>query len=358
MYKVIASANIVINTDASSLSGDEGEINQLIGEAYMGRALAHFDLLMIYGQQNCNGTLGVPYVTEYKGDDLSPARNTVSEVEAAVESDLNSALSYMSEDYEESSKEYFSINAVYAFMSRFYLYMQDWESARDAAAKVINSGEYSILSGTDYISSWSADEPSNSIFELAYSSSDYTSDSSIGNIYYGSSYGDIEATSYLYGLFEDGDVRVDEDMFTKEYSDDLARYQYRNVGKYPSVTGDLNITIFRYEEVILNYAEALWRINNSSTDALTYLNMIPENRDASDYTEIDEDNIMLERQKELAFEGLRFFDLMRTGSDIPYVDENQTYSTDGISYGDEDLAFPIPESEVNANSDMVQNDGY
>jgi hypothetical protein len=66
---------------------------------------------------------------------------------------------------------------------------------------------------------------------------------------------------------------------------------------------------------------------------------------------------MLERRKELCFEGFRFDDLARTQSDIPLVNEfQQTHG--GPTYGNYKYAFPIPLVELNANSGMVQNFGY
>jgi hypothetical protein len=67
--------------------------------------------------------------------------------------------------------------------------------------------------------------------------------------------------------------------------------------------------------------------------------------------------VLLERRKELCFEGFRFDDLARTGSDIPLVDQyRQTHG--GPKYGSYKYAFPIPTVEMTANSNMVQNDGY
>ncbi len=115
--------------------------------------------------------------------------------------------------------------------------------------------------------------------------------------------------------------------------------------------------MIRYEEVILNYAEALFRINAADPNALTQLNLIPTNRGAVAYTAINEDNILLERRRELCFEGFRFDDLARTGRNIPLVDPvRQTHG--GPVYGSYNFAFPIPTNEINANSNMVQNIGY
>ena len=116
-----------------------------------------------------------------------------------------------------------------------------------------------------------------------------------------------------------------------------------------------DIFIFRYEEVILNYAEALFEL--ADPDALTWLNLIPAERNATPYLGIAKDSILLERRKELCFEGFRFHDLARTGRDIPLVSPFQQ-SHGGPEYGSYKYAFPIPLVELNAYSNMVQNYGY
>lgn len=351
MYQTIAYANIVINANLTAIDGDESAINYYKGQAYAIRALVHFDLMKLYGQEHAGGKLAVPYVKEYASSNTDPARDSLDVFKEYIESDFESALELISEDY--TTKAYITKAAVYGLQSRYYLYTKQWEKARDAAKNVISEDQFSIVSGNNYINSWSTDEAANSIFELAYSSTDKIYYENIGSVYYGE-YDNVRVLEDLYDLFEDGDIRKDESMLVYYETDG----ECRNVGKYPSVTGETNICLLRYEEVILNYVEALWRLNNSDSEALTYLNMIPENRGASSYSEINEDNILLERRKELAFEGFRFYDLVRTGRNIPYVDSRQVYSTSGITYGSYNLAFPIPENEINANSNMEQNDGY
>mgnify|MGYP001107752692 CR=1 FL=1 len=55
IYEVIASCNILIGLDPSQIEGDLAEISHFIGQAYAIRALAHFDLLKLYGQQHVTG---------------------------------------------------------------------------------------------------------------------------------------------------------------------------------------------------------------------------------------------------------------------------------------------------------------
>lgn len=352
MYKVVASANVIIGASTDDIADynlKKDEVDDIIGQAYAIRALAHFDLMKLYGQKHTGGNLGVPYVLVYKGEETAPARNTISEVNAYIEADLKEAKLLIG----SGSYNYFSLDAVYALEARFFLYTEQWEKARDAAAKVIERANFKILSATDYVSSFGIDQSANSIFELEYSGTDKLGNTSLGEIYNGSAYGDIEACENLYNLFEEGDVRIGDDIFAKN-----ANGEYRNIGKFPTDQGDHNLSLFRYEEVILNYAEALFRINSSDANALIYLNMIPENRDATSYAEVNENNILIERRKELCFEGFAFDDLMRTGQGLPYVEEKKDYLPIGVSYGDSRLAFPIPAHEMNANSNMEQNDKY
>ncbi|VAV84450.1 hypothetical protein MNBD_BACTEROID02-128, partial [hydrothermal vent metagenome] len=116
--------------------------------------------------------------------------------------------------------------------------------------------------------------------------------------------------------------------------------------------------LIRIEEIVLNYAEALFEINNADPVALTQLNLITSNRGATAYTSpLSKDDILNERRKELMFEGFRFDDLTRTGTDIDVLGSNQNFIRT-LSYPNNLFAYPIPNDETNANSNMVQNNGY
>ncbi len=83
-YRVISSANLIIGTDLETITGDVEFAKHLQGEALALRALVHFDLLRNYGQQFVGGDLGIPYVTEFKGNEESPARLTYNEVKSKI----------------------------------------------------------------------------------------------------------------------------------------------------------------------------------------------------------------------------------------------------------------------------------
>lgn len=108
---------------------------------------------------------------------------------------------------------------------------------------------------------------------------------------------------------------------------------------------------------MLTYAEALARTGDSN-NALVYINEIAKNRGVSVYTSLKVEDILKERRKELAFEGFRFDDLVRTGRGIPFVDKLRQGFKESIKPGDYRLAFPIPNIELATNPNMKQNKGY
>jgi hypothetical protein len=355
IYEVIASCNILIGLDPAAIEGDLAEINHYIGQAYALRALGHFDLLKLFGQQHVTGgnDVGIPYIKEYKGEDLTPSRNTVTEVKGFIESDLASALSMMSDALNDPSHVYMSTWGAHALQSRVALYFGEWGKVITAAEAVINSGEYMIIPEAEFISSWFTKSSPNSIFELAYSTTDNNNISGLSQIYRGAAYGDIEALADIQTIFDDGDVRADTNFMI---GIGIETGLLRNLGKYPSADYSDNINLIRYEEVILSYAEALVESGRAG-DALTQLNLLTAARGAQPWTEATKANVLQERRRELCFEGFRHDDLARNGMDIPEVDPlKQTHG--GPAYGSYNYAYPIPEVEMNANSNMVQNKDY
>jgi len=358
LYTVIGSANIVIN--AEGITGDEAEVNQIKGQAYVIRALAHFDLLTFYGQQNVNGgglsSLGVPYVTAFRDENsLFPARNTVQEVRDMAYADLTTAKGLM--DDSVGNVEYINTYAASAVEARIANYFGDWQRSLDAAEEVILSTNFSVISKDAFLNSFSIDGASNSIFEIAASETDNEGINGLANIYQQGSYGDVIALPNLAAIYEDTDVRgvttADKEGVITEY----ANGTLRNTGKYPSYAPYKdNISVIRYEEMVLIYAEALLETTNPA-EALIWLNKIPAERGATLYDAATKSNILLERRKELAFEGFRFHDLARTKMDIPFVDVALQLH-EGPTYGSFNYALPIPLAEDDANANLPQNFGY
>ncbi|MCY3997866.1 MAG: RagB/SusD family nutrient uptake outer membrane protein [Flavobacteriaceae bacterium] len=349
-YDAIAPANIIINQDLSGIEGDAAAMKSIQAQAQFVRAIAHFDLLRNYGQQHLSGNLGVPIVTEFKGEELSPARNTVEEVKGAIYADLETAYNNISDG--STNKSFPSKWAAKALESRVALYFGEWDRAATAAKQVIDNGGFKILEPDAYVSSWEGSYAANSIFELAFSETDNRGINGLAYIYRGCSYGDVEVLPSVLNLYEEGDVR--RGIIANETC--RGNTKLINKAKWPETnTQDDNVVVIRIEEIILNYAEAL--LEQGQTDAaIAELNKITSKRGASAYTSVTKQDILNERRKELIFEGFQFFDYQRTRLAIPVTPghNNQTE----ISSTDHRRIFPIPTYELESNANMVQNDGY
>ena len=357
-YTVIGSANIIIN--AEGITGDEEVINHIKGQAYAMRALAHFDLVTFYGQQHVNGggqsAVGVPYVTEFRNEDeLFPARVSVQQVKENAYADLAMAQDLMGT---ANTKEFISIYAAYAIEARIANYFGEHARALEAANFVIDSGLFTVATEENFLASFATKTFSNSIFEIAARETDNEGINGIAMIYNQTNYGDVIVLPNLVAIYEEGDVRGSSPFTVGSQPTTvigkLPNGTYRNVGKYPSLAPyDDNIVVIRIEEMYLIKAEAML----GTEEGLDALNMVAGNRGGSEYTAATIENVLLERRKELAFEGFRFHDLARMGMDIPFLDPTlQTHG--GPAYGSFKFAMPLPAGEVDANANLTQNAGY
>ncbi|HKJ79346.1 MAG TPA: RagB/SusD family nutrient uptake outer membrane protein, partial [Prolixibacteraceae bacterium] len=299
---------------------------------------------------------GIPYITEYistyEGNQIAPSRDEVENNRDSIMADISAGLSLLQEDFNDASKQFITTHAAQALKARVALYFEDWETAKNAALNVVNSDSFQVATVSEYFNTWANDAAVNSIFELAFSTTDNLDFNSLSNIYRGSDYGDIEVLDNLLTIFDEDDIRIDSRMIGYEKIEE--KELLRNLGKYPSANYSDNVSLIRYEEVILTLAEA--KLELGENDALQYLNLIPAQRNAMPYKKATKENILKERRREFCFEGFRFDDLARTGQDIPLVSLKQTHG--GPEYGSYKFAFPIPVAELNANPKMEQNSGY
>ena len=358
IYQAIGNANIVINKQGAT--GDAAQLDHLKGQAYAMRALGHFDLLRLFGQQFITGqggmgALGVPYVTTFRvAGNLFPSRESVQQNYDNIMKDLDQAIVLMNPSLDNQTKHYFTSYSAHALKARIATYFKKYDIAEKEAGIVVNSGRYTIATATNYANTFSQKSTANVIFSIAMNANDNLGNNSLANIYRGAAYGDIVALKDLYDAYGNGDIRKTATFISQNGT---STAEYRNIGKYPSTASPVDdVPVIRFEEVVLLYAEAL--LNNGKTpEALIELNKIPSNRNAAPYASATMQNILLERRKELAFEGFRFDDLARTGMDMPLVDNlRQRYGV--VKFGEYKYAFPIPQAEISANNNVKQNFGY
>ncbi len=151
-YQGIVNANKVID------KAQEGtdRMNHVIGEMYYLRAFFYLNLVTIWGRpynQDPETNLGVPIILDAEPNvDSLPPRASVKDVYDLIISDLTTAADLMSNFTRESSEYdiYASEQAANALLSRVYLYMEDNTKAAEFATKVITSGKFELLQGSDY----------------------------------------------------------------------------------------------------------------------------------------------------------------------------------------------------------------
>lgn len=366
-YRVIANANLAL-TQAETItfpSGQTVESNQLKGELLASRSLAYFDLLRLFSQPY-NFTAdashpGVPLILEPAGEIISPARATVAEVYTQIIADLKAAESLLKPDKKNG---YFNRAAAQALLAKIYLYQEDWENAEIYASKVIDGGLYTLLSNANYIASWGTKFSIESLFEIGFSSSDNNSANSIGYLTEPGAYGELLATEDLYDQYTATDVR--RSLIIKGTRATAENPAYI-IKKYPNGVSsrDDNIKVLRLSEVYLIRAEAraeMARAGNTSktAGANADLNAIVKRADPTAAT-IDlsgvnlVDRIILERRKELAFEGNRLFDINRKKLSMRHISSNSEAS---YAYPNNRFIMPIPYGERNANPNITQNPGW
>jgi hypothetical protein len=73
------------------------------------------------------------------------------------------------------------------------------------------------------------------------------------------------------------------------------------------------------------------------------------------------DDILKERRLELAFEGFRFYDLVRHNKAIEVcnaVDDNDEYWGTREDLDERSLLMPISQTAIDNNPSLIQNEGY
>lgn len=377
LYEGIRRANIVIEK-VPSIPMDEGLKRRYLGEASFLRALFYFDLVRAWG--------GVPKVVD-AAPPVSMPRASKEEIYSLIEADLLFAIEalpersvYSSNDLGRATK-----GAAKSLLAKAYLFQSDFINAEKYALEVIHSGQYDLMPDFTDANSKAGEFGQESVFEVGAIGEENIQNG--GNQYANvqgvrgtpnRGWGFNRPSIGLMDAFEAGDPRMDKTIIflgeeldgitiigdgatpdeTKDENGNLIEIESYNQKVWtpgndvPSAFGH-NRRIIRYTDVLLMAAEAL-NENNKAGEALTHLNRVRERAregNGSILPAISETNkaalrslILKERRVELALEGHRFWDLVRTGKAATVLEPL------GFQAGKHEL-LPIPQSEM----DLTQN---
>lgn len=394
-YFAINEANLIIDGLAGVQGASQAQRDRWEGEAKFLRALYYFDLVKVYSyiptavyQPGVIDQGGIPLVTQgaITSDaafNRQPARASIDAVYDQIYSDLEDAKRLLT----SRGVQYASSAAASALLSRVALYKGDWTKAVAESTLALNSNVGSVLSGNAYVSGWRSPVNPESMFEVRFAlaeesigvneslQSSYTALLNLTNKNSQGGWGDFIPNATVRGFFgltqlQIGTPATDNNNWDVTRNSDIRAQLYttgntvRGAGRQIECTKFLsksgfayadNVPVIRKSEMHLNRAEANYRLGNI-TEALAELNAFKGLRGLSAVTLSGNailEEILLERFKEFAFEGQRFFDLKRNGRAIVKTTPNVN-----VQFDDFRILPPIPQREVDGNPNLNQNRGY
>lgn len=378
----ILRCNVVLQK-VSGMDMNEDMKNRILGEAHFLRGLYYFILVRYFGD--------VPLITEPQepGDDLRPFRTEKSLVYEQIIEDLTTAKdllplksSYSSNDLGRAAK-----GAAAGLLAKVYLTLGNWEQVVTLTNEVTSLG-YQL--NTNYGDNFNVQNENSieSLFEIQYVSdagegfwsnenqaswlSTFTGPRNSDMVAGG--WGWNQPTQEFIDSYEAGDLRKDVTVFYdgcpkfdgQEYDPAYSStgYNLRKfiVPKSVAATYDnspLNFPVLRYADVLLMKAEALNKLNRTS-EALAPLNEVRARAGLSAVSNLSQSEfevkVLHERRMELAFEGQRWFDIIRV--DNGQWGLNFLHSIGRMNASEKYLLFPIPLKEIESNPNLTQNYGY
>ena len=346
IYTMINRANFVISKVPALTNFAEADKNQILGEAYFLRALGYFDLAKTYG-----GAQIVLEPATAANSHKGTKRSTKAETYAQVLSDLDKAEALLKTTVNRNRANKFT---VYALKARLFLYTEKWDLAEEFASKNITSTGFKLVK--PYSAFFTGKNTEESILEIAFSTSDkssfYTNWNSPAQ---GGRHDYIPERSFV-GLLLDPNLGGSRKSLLFQTPDGIY-----DLTQYSKQDGTSSIFVFRIAEQYLIRAEA--RTKKTTPDlsgAVADLNLIKSRADVpllAYNTALKASEIQLaienERRCELPFEGHRFIDIVRTGRAA------EVFGAVNASIRNPQFwVFPIPQSEVIIDEDLVQNPGY
>ncbi|WP_080058190.1 RagB/SusD family nutrient uptake outer membrane protein [Spirosoma aerolatum] len=347
IYGCVYVANFILERLPTVTGVTDDARKQLTAEAKFLRGLANFYGVYTFGD--------IPLVTTTdQTTNRNISRTAKATVLAAVLADYQAALADLPDD-SSTGVAYLSKRVVQAALARFYLYQKNYAQAENYASLVINSGKFSLV--PDYNTIVKQNFTAESIFEVGYTQND---DPATLNTLFVTRREVIPSDQVVINLnsLESG-TRVATISFdaTKQQGNDNG-WTVRKYGT--AIENNANIVVFRLAEMYLIRAEARAQQNKltGTTGAVSDINVLRTRAKGTAVTATAQADILLtierERQYELAFEGHRWYDLVRTGR------AQAVMSAFSPNWNSRYELWPIPQSEILRNPGLqgAQNPGY
>lgn len=389
LYRVVVSANSVLENVDGNENLSAGVIKQVTGETLFMRALAYYHLTALWGD--------VPFYTESLG---------LEEISILGRTDLKTIRTRMIEDLTRIENENLLRTdiptagelgrvtrwAATTLKARFMLWEKDWQGAYDASMDVINNSPHYLLptyaevfdnsnryndevvfafdflkdvnttTRTDSYNPRLRDEPANSAERSEFAAAL----AAIGEEFNG--YGLCVPLPSVYEDFPDDDLRKEVSLMSEYLGYELKFTYYRKMQNLDFVQsprgnhGEARV-VYRLAEVYLMAAEAANELN-LTTEAMDLVNVVRERAFEPDQPLMGlgqddlRDAIQEEKKWELGGESERRYDLIRWGILVERVRSISypAYGAAATNIQDYHVKLPIPEEEIELNPALLDSD--
>lgn len=377
-YRCIANANEVLAAIPNVEFSDPDQKDQYTGEVYFIRALSYFNLVRWFGD--------VPFIkAPISIEESMKLTRTDFEIiyKELIIPDLINARKLLPDHYSGEDIGRATSGAAATLLGKVYLTLHDYENAEAVLAEVITSEQYQLLPNYADIFDPNNANHAESIFEVQFEKG-YTGGSGWSCAAHNKNLSQEFGVSTGGGTIPTSDIIEALDPTSVRYAASIG--QGKNNGPryikkhYMELSiqnhSDDNWPLLRYADVLLMYAEASNELTATpSSTAVDCVNQIRRraygitdptdtSHDLSDAEKIDRNTfrevVWQERRLELAFEGHRWFDLVRTGQYATVMNNHFATYNNGLyvveSYNN---LFPIPQYEIDVNPNLAPNNpGY
>jgi hypothetical protein len=366
LYQMITRANLVL-ARVPDITMDEAQKAQILGEAKFLRALGYFYLVRLYGD--------VPLVRTPEEQSALGGRTPQAEVFAQIVKDASEAEAALPASWGATDKGRATKASAEALLAEQYLWRKDWPNAAANAKKIIDSGLYGLQA--NYLSAFLPGSQNRNEEIFAAQSSSATGAPAIDiaaweyprnmNPNSNGGWGTWQPLQSFIDSYPAGDYRREVSFFTSglDPSGKVVTflphvYKYRPTAR-PGQQ-DVNWPIYRYADVLLMYAEALneqdqvrarARKGTGAETRSSPADLSPSLGQAAARAAIFD-----ERKWELAYEGKRWFDLVRQGFSAFQTAEATDPTVIAANIQPSRMVWPVPQAQIDLNPNLTQNPGY
>jgi hypothetical protein len=347
IYNTVYIANFILERLPDVPGVPAAQREQVLATAHFLRGYAYFVGLYSFG--------GMPLVTETAIDaNRNIPRATEDAMLTFILDDYNAAVGKLpAQPANAGFAGRFALDAAFA---KYYLYIGNWAKAEQHATDVISSNQF--LLEPNYATLVTEDFTDEAIFEMGYTIADDpgTSATGLNNVFVGRREM-IPSNEVIVAL---ATIESGERFSSIRFRADLLKGNDNgwSVAKYGTADEDNNnVVVFRLGEMYLIRAEARTQ-QGKVTEARADINLLRGRAKAPLIPTVNQSQMIqiieTERRYELAFEGHRWFDLVRTGR------AKTVMNSFSANWKDTYELWPIPQREVQNNPSLVgnQNPGY